>query len=130
MLQSDPFKDLVSAAALLFDRLAQYAQHERDVFKHRLVLNQLEVLEDEADAAAVGLHFIPRQIRQVPSINDDLSVAGPLFEQQQAQQRALAGAARSGQKSKFTLLDGEIEAAKRIQVVPVRLRQRLRLDHG
>ena len=55
VLQAHPLQDLERAASLLRGRHAEDLGHERDVLEHRAARNQLEVLEDEPDAAAVFL---------------------------------------------------------------------------
>ena len=57
VLQPDPLQHLKRAPPLLRGRHAEHLGHERDVLEHRAARNQLEVLEDEADAAAVFLNL-------------------------------------------------------------------------
>ena len=79
--------------------------------------------------AAIGLSFVAREVGQVAAGDDDLAFGRTLLEQQQAKQRALAGAARAGQEDELTLLDRDAEILQSIHAAAVRLRQRLRFDH-
>ena len=89
------------------DRHAEHARHERDVLEHGHARDQLEVLEDEADDAAVGLHL--RAASASPDRGRRPSAApslGTLLAQQQPQERRLAGAARAGEEDELALVDG------------------------
>src|SRR6185369_11682182 len=52
VLQSNPLEHLKGASPLLPARHAEHFEYECDVFKHGARRNQLEVLEDEPDAAS------------------------------------------------------------------------------
>ena len=75
VLQPDPLQDLERAALLLRRRHAEHARDERDVLEDRLGGQQLEVLEDEPERAAVGLHLARRQGREVAAADDQLPLA-------------------------------------------------------
>ena len=55
MLKADPLEDLKRPASLLRRRNAEHFEHERDVLEHGARGNELEVLEDESDAATILL---------------------------------------------------------------------------
>ena len=101
------------------ERHAEHARHERDVLEHGLGRQQLEVLEDEAERAAVGLHLGRRERREVAAVDDELSFAGNVLPQQQAQQRRLAGAARPGEENELALVDPQRQVAQRIDAAAI-----------
>src|SRR5215203_5657295 len=129
MLQADPLQDLIRTTPLLFNRLPKDSQRERDILEYAFRGDQLEVLEYETDRAPIGLHFVAGQAGQIAAGDDHVTFGRPLLKQQQSQQRALAGAARPGEKYELTFINCQIEIAKRVGATAVRLRQRLRLDH-
>ena len=65
VLQPDPLQHLKRLALLRRDGRAEHARHDRDVLEHGLSRDQLEILEDEPDAAAVRLHLPRRQPREI-----------------------------------------------------------------
>ena len=130
MLQADPLQHLIGAPPLLLDRRAEHAQREADVLEHRLGRHQLEVLEDEADGAAIRLHLAPRHAHEIAAVDDGDAFGRPLLQQQQAQQRALARAARAGQKHELALADREREIAQRVQATAVCLAEPVGFDHA
>src|ERR671923_21127 len=76
MLQADPLQHLERAAALLRDRHAEHFGNEGDVLEHRARRNQLEILEDETDAAPVFLDLPAREAFEVIAVDDQLAFAG------------------------------------------------------
>ena len=110
--------------------MSEHARNERDVLEHGLRLDQLEVLEHEADGAAVVLHLARRHLRQVAAVDDEAAFGRQLLPEQQTQERALAGAARAGQEHELAPADREVEIAQREQAAAVRLRQALGFNHG
>jgi hypothetical protein len=109
---------------------AHQARHERDVVEHRLPRDQLEVLEDEADGAAIGLDLRIGQAREVAAIDDHVARGRRLGAQQQFEERGFAGAAGAGQEDEFTLLDRERQVPQRKHARTIGLREVMRLDHG
>ena len=67
---------------------------------------------------------------EVLAVDEDLAFAGTLLQQQQAQKRGLAGAARAGQEDELAFLDGERQVPQRVQAATVELREMVRLDHA
>ena len=126
VLQPHPLQHLKRLALLRRDRRAEHARHDRDVFEHGLSRNQLEVLEDEPDAAAVGLHLPRRQPREILSGHRDRAVARQALAQQQAQERRLAGAARAGEEDELPLLDLDGQIAQRVDAAAVKFREVMR----
>jgi hypothetical protein len=52
------------------------------------------------------------------------------LQQEQAEERRLAGAARPGEEDEFGLVDGERQVAKRVQPAAVELREVMRFNHA
>src|SRR5436190_2381433 len=129
VLQPDPLQHLEGPALLLRRRHAEHARHERHVVEHGLVRQQLEVLEDEAEGPAIGLHLPHRQLGQVALPDDEPAFRWNLLAQQQPQQRRLAGAARPGQEDELSLVDAQGQLADGIDAAAVHLGNLLRFDH-
>ena len=123
MLQADPLQHLERLALLLRRRHAEHARHERDVLEHGLVRDQLEVLEHEAERAAVGLHLARRQRREIAAADDEPPFGRQLLAEQQPQQRRLAGAARAGQEHELAFVDAQRQLAQRVHAAAVQLRE-------
>ncbi|KAG1544710.1 hypothetical protein G6F50_013836 [Rhizopus delemar] len=88
---------------------AMHPQREGDVFKHGLVLQQVELLEDHAQVvgaeavaagAAHGLQRLPGHL--------DAALAGQQHPGQQSQQRALAATTDAAQQHAAALLDPQL----------------------
>ena len=65
MLEANPFQHLKCLASLLRVWNAKHFGYERDVLEDSTRGNQLEVLEDEPDAAAIFLNLAARQLGQI-----------------------------------------------------------------
>ena len=114
VLQADPFEHLKRAAPLLRGGTPS-TSGTNEMFSSTVRLgNQLEVLKDESDAAAILLDLAAFSVREVVAIDADLSFGRPLLQQQQPQKRGLAGTARSGEEDELGLLDGEGQIAQRV----------------
>ena len=95
-----------------FDGGAACADHfesERHVLPYRLVVQQLVVLEDEADGTTVVRNLPCRQSSQIVARHADLAVSGLLLAQQQAQQRCFAGTGRAHEKDEVVSIDFETD---------------------
>ena len=79
---------------------------ETDVAGHREVREERAVLEDHADAAALGL-FPDAVTRDRPAADGDGAGVGDLETGDDAQQGRLARAARSEERHQLALLDGD-----------------------
>ena len=92
--------------------------------------NQLEVLEDEPDAAAIFLDLAARERGEVVAVDEDLAFARALLHEQEAEE-AWTCRRRSGRSGKRTrLLDRERQIAQRVQAAAVEFREVARLDHA
>jgi len=130
VLEAHPLEDLVRAAPLLVRRHPEDFEHERDVLEDGAGWNQLEVLEDEPDAAAVLLDVAARERGEVVPVDGDLAFARFLLAEEQAQQRRFARAARTSEEDEFTLVDVERQVLQRVQTATVKFREVVRLDHA
>jgi len=62
--------------------------------------------------------------------DDELSLARNILAEQQAQQRGLSGAARTGEEDELPLVHAKREVAQRVDAASVDLRDVRGLDHG
>ena len=130
VLQADPFQHLKGLALLCSERQAKHAHDECDVLKHSESRNQAEVLKNESNRSAVGLHLRSAEIAEVAAADLQQTLGWQLLPEQQAKQRGLTRAARPCEKQKFTLVDRQREVAQRIDAAPVHLREVRALDHA
>ena len=130
MLQADPLEHLECAAPLLRRGHAKHFEHECDVLEDGARGNQLEVLEDEPDAAPIFLDVAARQFREVVVVDVDLALARFFLDEKKTQQRRLACAARTGEEHELTLVDRERQILQRVQTAAVKFREVVRLDHA
>ena len=75
VLQADPLQHLERAPALLHVGDPQDPEREDHVLEDRLAGHELEVLEDEADGAAVGLDLRAAEAHEVAAADDHDAVA-------------------------------------------------------
>jgi hypothetical protein len=73
------------------------------------------------DVAAERLHLRRPQRLQVAAQHFQLAFARQVLAQQQAQQRRLAGAARTGEEDELAFVDGEGQVAQRVDAAVVEL---------
>ena len=121
VLQADPLQHLKRLALLGRRRRAKHARHERHVFEHRLARNELEILKNETDAAAVRLHLPRGEAGEIAAGHADGAVARQAFAQQQPQERRFARAARAGEKDELSFFDANREIAQRVHAAAVEL---------
>ena len=76
-------------------------ERERDVGERGAPLEQLEVLEDEAEVSPQVWQRRARQQRHALARDHDLAAVRPLGTVEQAQERGLAGAAAPGDEHEF-----------------------------
>src|SRR6185295_5063610 len=89
--------------------------HERHVFEQRARGDQLEVLKDEPDTAAVLLDFARSKLRKILAPDDELAGGRSLLHQQEAEKRGLACAARPGQEHELARRDRQREVVQRVE---------------
>src|SRR5262245_66655696 len=79
----------------------------RSVLERRHVIEQAEILEHDADAAAQGGQRVLAQAADVMTEQADEAAAGLERDEQQAQQRALSRARRAGEELQRVGLDAK-----------------------
>src|SRR5262245_60075891 len=105
-----------------------------DVLQHGQVADQVEGLEDEADALVP--HFGTRgaaERRDVLAVEQVLALGRRVEEAEQREERRLAAARRAGDREELALRDVEVDAVERVrlEVVGVEdLGDGLEADHG
>ena len=101
--------DLVErrAHALLDLAAARAGDHERqrDVVEDAAVVEQLVVLEHDAEPLPERRNLAARDARRVLVVDEHRAARRPLDQRDQAQQRALAGARRARQEHELAALD-------------------------
>src|SRR5262249_6330799 len=85
--------------------------------------NEAEVLEDEADAAAIRLHLGRPQRFQIAAEHFEVAFALQILAQQEPQERRLTGAARAGEEDELAFVDRDRQIAQRIHAAVVELGQ-------
>ena len=91
----------------LLARAAGDLQRVGDVVVHRAVGQQLEVLEDDAEVAAVVRHLLARDLGQVAAGDADRPGGRLELLDQQAHDRRLARARRADEEDELAAPDGE-----------------------
>src|SRR6185312_3025736 len=99
--------------------LAGEAQRERDVVRHRLRGEQVEVLEDHADAPALRAQRRFGQRGHLGVADQDAPAAGPFQQVDQPDQGGLAGAGMADDAEHLAIQDVEAERLQRGDVLAV-----------
>src|SRR5689334_11245760 len=105
-------------------------QRERDILLGGPVLEESEVLEDDAEPAAQLGHFAPANVLRRITAHLDLSRGGELVHVEQLENRALAGATWAGEEHELALGDLEIQFAEGGTRSRVHLGDFVESDHG
>src|SRR5690625_341776 len=105
-------------------------QRQGDVVEHAAVKQQLVVLKDDPDVAAVPGNAARAQPGDVLLVDDDLSGAGPLHGHDQLQQSALAGARVTGEEHHVASFQLEAQAPEGLMAPWVALVHLVEADHG
>src|SRR5687768_17535870 len=116
------FLDLAAARARDHER-------QRDVVENAAVVEQLVVLEDDAEALPERRNLAPRDARGVLIVDEHRPARRTLDQCDQTQQRALAGARRPRQKHELAALDLERHAGKRLAAVRIAFVDVLESNH-
>ena len=93
------------------------------------MVEQAKILEHDADAAPQRRHRVARQRRHVVTELGDQAARRLERQEQQPQQRGLAGAGRPGQELERVRLDAEREVAQDLRAQPVAQADVLESDH-
>src|SRR6185312_2493705 len=111
-------------------RLADHLQREGDVLEHRLLRQQSEVLEDDAEVAAEVRHLAAGEVAHILAEHVDLAARGVLFLEHEAKEAGLAAAGGTDEKDEFAPQDLERDRIQRRPRVPlVELRYLIKANH-
>ena len=91
------------------------AQRQRDIVEGGEVVDEAEILEDDADPAAEAGQALPRHGDDVLAEQFDQAAARPLGEVEQFEQRGLAGARRAGEEVEAAVAQREAEVRQRLR---------------
>ena len=92
---------------------ADHLKGERHVLPHGFVIEQLVILEHEAQRTAVLRHLTVGDAPQIVAGHANLAVGGLFLAQQQAQEGGLAGAGRTHKEHEITAFNIEVDVVKR-----------------
>src|SRR5690606_4303653 len=109
---------------------AQDHERQRDVVEDRAVVEQLVVLEDDADALAEARDRAPGEARRVLAVDDDRAARRLLDQRDELEQRALSRARRPGQEGHLAPLQVKAHAAKRLAAAGIAFRDVLEADQA
>ena len=127
--QPDQFQDGGHLAVDYLGALAYHLQREGHVLGHRLLLEELEVLEHIADVAPEVGHPPSAEPADVAAGHEYPAVFGHVLAVEQADERGLAGAGRTHQEDELPLADVDGHIAQGHHVALEDLRDLLHLDH-
>src|SRR5262245_11770151 len=130
LAQADPVQELDDLVAVGLLAAAHDAQRQRHVVVGREVVEQAEILEHDADAAAQDRQRILAQGRDVVTEQRDQPPRWFQRNEQQAQQRALAGARGSGEELKRLGLDAETQVPQHLGPQPITQTDILESNHA
>ena len=105
------------------------AERQRDVVERRQVVDQAELLEDDADSSAQRRQLQARNRRHVPVEQVDGPAARPQRQIEEPKQRRLAGAGRPGEKVEGSRRQLEAEAGQHFGSMAVPSRDVLESHH-
>src|SRR5690606_35443909 len=90
------------------------SQRQLDVLPHCQIVDQVEALKDEADAAAANRRQLARCLADhLLALKAVASTGGAIEQSQQTEQCGLAAARRTGDRNVFSGLDLEIDRVQR-----------------
>ena len=118
LAKTNPLQQLDDLGPVFGFVLAEHAQRQRHVLVGGHMVEQPEVLEDDADAAAQGGAAILAQRRGVLVEHRDQTARRPQRQEQQAKQRSLAGARRPGQELERMPFNAEGDVAQNLRTNP------------
>src|SRR5215211_3970429 len=98
--ESNPFEQLDHFLTIALLVAADHPQRQRNVLVRGEVVEQPEILENDADAPAQRRQCILAKRRDIMAEQGDEPAGRPERQEQESQQRGLAGARRSGQELK------------------------------
>src|SRR3979411_484361 len=117
--ETDPLQQIDDLLAIARFLAAHDPERQRHVLVSRHVIEQAKVLQHDADPLAqVGDRILAEQ-RDVMAEQIDQPAGRPQRQEQQPQQRGLAGAGRSGEELERMGGDQETEVAQNLRAKPV-----------
>jgi hypothetical protein len=119
LAEADPFEKLDHVAAIARLLAAAHAQRQGHVLVGRHVVEQAEILEHDADAAAQERQFAAGDSRPVLAEDGDQPARRAQRQEEQAQQRRLARAGRAGQELEGAFGDVEGDVPQDLRPHPV-----------
>jgi hypothetical protein len=87
-------------------------EREGDVLPHRLVRQQPEILEDDADSPPKPRHLPPAHAKQVVARDRHVSGRRHLLADEEPNERALAGARRADQEDEVAARDLDVDVCQ------------------
>ena len=130
MVEPQHFQDRESLGALLPARGAGDLHDHGDVLEDGPALQELEVLEDDADPSPQLGDLGSGKGGDVHPVHQDLSRGGCLLSEQEAQESGLAGAAGSGEKDEIASLNIETDVHEGVVAAAVVFVDVIQLHHG
>src|SRR5262245_10770344 len=103
-------------------------ERQRDVVEHHAVVEQLMVLEHDAEPLAKAGNLPAGDPRRVLIVDHDGAARRALDQRDQLEQGALTGAGGSGENRELAALEGEAHARQRLAAVRVALVNVLEAD--
>ena len=129
--EADEFERLGHGRAHRAPTPAEDLEDERDVLGDRLVLEQPEILEDDADVAAQRRHLAARHRHEVSPGDVDLAGRRRHLVRHETHERALARAGLADEEDELSALDVEADVVeRRRQLSAVRQTHMVETNHG
>ena len=91
---------------------------------------QAEILEDDADAAPVKRHLAVSELSHIHIVDQHAALIRDLFPIQQLDQRGLSRSGRTDDIDKLSVLNRQIDVAKGMNSIVVRLRNIFQSYHS
>src|SRR3984957_689408 len=117
--EADPFQEIDDLLAIARFFPTHHPERQRHVFVSSHVIEQAEVLQHDADPLAQVRDLVLAEQRDVVAEQVDQPAGRPQRQEQQPQQRGLAGAGRAGEELEGVGGDLETEVAQNLRAEPV-----------
>src|SRR5882757_9370497 len=119
LAETDPFQEIDDLLAIAGFLAAHHPERQRHVFVSGHVIEQAKVLQHDADPLAQIGNLILAEQRNVMAEQIDEATRRPQRQEQQSQQRSLAGAGRPGEELEGMGGDLETKVAQNLRAKPV-----------
>src|SRR5690606_19403936 len=117
-------------AAGRFGRLADNGQRQHYVLERAAVIQQMRILQNDADGAAQVWPGAGGQLVQSLPVDLDGPAAGGLQPAYQLEQGGLARAGRPRHENELAGADPEVDVGQDVSAAPIRFEDVLEFDHG